>query len=140
MFYITNSTTYSATSGAPDSGDGNSVPPAGSLGTVLPSVVIASLLGSTYSPINTSSSPFNGLLVYQRRLDRRPIVFADETLILGGTLSGSVYAKYAQIVFAANGTFDMSFVAGSMCFANILQCTIAPAHLLPAANDVFIVE
>jgi hypothetical protein len=140
MFYITDSTNYSAVSGAPDASDGNAVPPSGSLGTLLPSVVIASLLGSTYSPLNAPNSPFNGLLVYQRRLDRRPIVIADEALVLGGTLTGTVYAKYAQVVFAANGTYDMRFVAGSMRFANILQCTIAPTQLLPPAKDVFLVE
>ncbi len=139
-FYITNSSNYSATTGAPDSGDGNSSPPTGSLGSLLPSVVIASLLGSTYTPISSSSSPFNGLLIYQRRVDQRPIILADETIILGGSLSGTVYAKYAQAVFAAYGTYDLKFVVGSMAFANILQCTLNPSQLLPPAQDVFLVE
>jgi Flp pilus assembly protein TadG len=139
-FYITNATDYAATTGAPDSGDGNTVPPGGSLGTLLPSVVITSLLGSTYTPISDSGSPFNGILIYQRRVDRRPIVLADETIVLGGTLSGTVYAKYAQVVFAVNGTYDLKFVVGSMAFANVLQCTLNPSQLLPAAQDVFLVE
>jgi hypothetical protein len=139
-FYITNSTSYSATTGAPDSGDGNTVPPGGSLGTLLPSVVIASLLGSTYTPISNASSPFSGLLIYQRRVDRRPIILADETIVLGGTLSGAVYAKYAQAIFAANGTYDLKFVVGSMAFANVLQCTLNPSQLLPPAQDVFLME
>jgi Flp pilus assembly protein TadG len=140
MFYITNSPTYSATTGAPDSGDGNSVPPGGSVINLLPSVVIASLLGSTYTPISSASSPFNGLLIYQRRVDRRPIVLADEQIILGGTLAGTIYAKYAQIVFAANGTYDLKFVCGSLAVANVLQCTLNPSQLLPPAQDVFLVE
>jgi Flp pilus assembly protein TadG len=139
-FYITNSPNYSATTGAPDSGDGNSVPPGGSLINLLPSVVLASLLNSTYTPISNSNSPFNGLLIYQRRVDRRPIVLADEEIVLGGTLSGAVYAKYAQIVFAANGTYDLKLVSGSLAVANILDCTLNPSQLLPPAQDVFLVE
>jgi Flp pilus assembly protein TadG len=139
-FYITNSANYSAVTGMPDAADGNTDPPGGSLGNLLPSVVIASLLGSNYTPITTASSPFYGLTIYQRRVDRRPIILADETIILGGTLSGSIYAKYAEVVFAASGTFDLTFVSGSLAVANILQCTLNPSHLLPAAQDVFLVE
>jgi Flp pilus assembly protein TadG len=140
MFYITNTTNYSATSGAPDSSDGGSTAPAPSLTTLVPSVVIASLLGSTYSPISSGTSPFSGVLIYQRRIDRRPIVLADQSLLLAGTLSGSIYGKYSQIVFACNGTFDLRFVSGSMRFANLLQTTIAPSQLLPPAQDVYLVE
>lgn len=140
MFYITNTTSYSATSGAPDSSDAGSSAPAPALTTLVPSVVIASLLGSSYVPISTANSPFNGVLIYQRRIDRRPIVLADQSLLLAGTLSGTIYAKYAQVVFACNGTFDMRFVCGSMRFANLLQTTIAPTQLLPPAQDVYLVE
>jgi Flp pilus assembly protein TadG len=139
MFYITNSTGYSPASGAPDSGDGNATPPSGS-GTLLPSVVIASLLGSTYTGLNDSNSPFNGLLFYQRRVDRRPIVLADETLILGGTLSGTLYAKYGQTIFAASGTYNLKFATGSMLCLSVLQCTLSPSQLMPPAMDVYLVQ
>jgi Flp pilus assembly protein TadG len=138
MFYITNTTNYSATSGAPDSSDAGSTAPAPTVPTLLPSVVIASLLGSSYSPI--TNGPFSGLLIYQRRLDRRPIVLADQSLLLAGTLSGSLYGKYSQVMFACNGTFDLKFVSGSIRFANVLQTTIAPTQLLPPAQDVYLVE
>jgi len=140
MFYITNTTNYSATSGAPDSSDGNTVAPPPTALQLIPSVVIASLLGSSYSPISSPTSPFNGLSIYQRRLDRRPIVLADQSLLLAGTLSGSVYGKYSQVVFACNGTFDLRLVAGSIRFANLLQTTIAPSQLLSPAFDVYLVE
>jgi Flp pilus assembly protein TadG len=140
MFYVTNSTNYSATSGAPDSGDGTTSPPGGSLGTLLPSVVIASLLGSSYSGLNDPTSPFNGMLFFQRRIDRRPIVLADETLILGGSLSGTVYAKYGQLIFAANGTYNLQLVAGSMLFLNVLECTLQPSNLMAPAQDVYLVQ
>jgi Flp pilus assembly protein TadG len=140
MFYITNSTSYTPLSGAPDASDGNTVAPAPGAMQLIPSVVIASLLGSTYTGLNDPSSPFNGILIYQRRVDRRPIVLADQQLLLAGTLQGNVYGKYAQIVFAANGTFDMSLVGGSIRFANILQTVLAPSIPLPPAQDVYLVE
>ena len=108
--------------------------------TLIPSVVIASLLGSSYSPISSPNSPYNGVLIFQRRTDRRSIVLADQSLLLAGTLAGSIYGKYAQVVFACNGTFDIRFVSGSMRFANLLQTTIAPTQLLPPAQDVYLVE
>lgn len=58
----------------------------------------------------------------------------------GCALSGSIYAKYAEVVFAASGTYDLTFVSGSLAIANILQCTLNPSRLLPAAQDVFLVE
>ncbi|HET6323646.1 MAG TPA: pilus assembly protein TadG-related protein [Planctomycetaceae bacterium] len=140
MFYVTNTTTYSPASGAPDASDGNSVASPPTAMQLIPSVVIASLLGSSYSGLNSPASPFNGLLIYQRRLDRRPIVLADQQLLLAGTLQGTVYGKYAQIVFAANGTFDLSLVGGSIRFANILQTVLAPTQPLPPAQDVYLVE
>jgi Flp pilus assembly protein TadG len=140
MFYITNSTAYTPLSGAPDSSDGNTVAPSPGAMTLVPSVVIASLLGSTYSGLNDPGSPFNGLLIYQRRVDRSPIVLADEQLLLAGTMQGNIYGKYAQIVFAANGTFNMNLVGGSIRFANILQTTLAPSQLLPPAQDVYLVQ
>jgi hypothetical protein len=140
MFYITNTTNYSATSGAPDSSDAGSSAPAPSLTTLVPSVVIASLLGSSYSPISSGNSPFSGVLIYQRRIDRRPIVLADQSLLLAGTLSGTIYGKYSQVMFACNGTFNLRFVSGSIRFANLLQTTIAPTQLLPPAQDVYLVE
>ncbi len=140
MFYITDTASYSAATGSPDNGDGNAVAPAQGLGTLIPSVVIASLLGSSYAPLNDASSPFNGLLIYQRRLDRRPIVIADETLLLGGTLKGTIYAKYAEVIFAASGTYDLRLVSGSQLFLNVLQCTLSPSQLLPPAQDVYLVQ
>lgn len=140
MFYITNSPAYSPASGAPDNSDGETDAPGYGLSSILPSTVITGLLGSSYSGLDDPGSPFDGMLIYQRRWDRRPIVFACEHLILGGTIKGSVYAKWASVWFAAQGTYDMSFVAGSMRMINVLACTIAPTTLLPSAKDVYLVE
>lgn len=140
MFYITNSASYSPTSGGPDSSDGETEAPGYSLSTILPSTVITGILGSSYSGLDDPGSPYDGMLIYQRRWDRRPIVFACENLVLGGTMAGTVYAKWASIWFAAQGTYDMKFVSGSMRFVNVLACTIAPTTLLAPAKDVYLVE
>ena len=74
LFYITNNTTFDAASVAPDSGDGNTAPPSGNL-IQIPSVVITGIApGSSFSPLASGGSPFNGMLIYQRRQDSRPIV------------------------------------------------------------------
>jgi len=80
------------------------------------------------------------LLIYQRRIDRRPIVLVDETLILGGTLSGTVYSKYGQTIFAANGTYNLKFATGSLLCLNVLQCTLTPSQLLSPAMDIYLVQ
>ncbi|MDP1797097.1 MAG: pilus assembly protein TadG-related protein [Planctomycetaceae bacterium] len=140
MFYITNSAAYSPTSGLPDSGDGSTTPAATGLGTVLPSAVInIGLLGSNLTAIG-GSSPYAGLLIFQRRADRRILVIARDALLSDSVFNGTVYAKWGDTVFAGMGTVQARFVVGSLRFANLLDCTIAPTSLLPPAQDVFLVQ
>lgn len=140
LFYLTNSATYSAATGMPDAADGESTPPAPAVLTLLPSAVINLLLpGNSISGLNDPASPFHGLLIYQRRADRRPIAIV--TGLLGGdSISGRVYAKWGHVILAANGTIDGSFVAGTMRIVTVLNTTIAPQSLLPPAEDVFLLE
>lgn len=141
LFYITNSSTYSASSGLPDSGDSDQAPPGPTLGTILPSAVInAGLLGSKYTPLNSPGSPFHGMLIYQRRNDRRILVIARDTLLSNGQFGGTIYAKWGHLVMAGMGSFDSRFVVGSMRFVNVLDCQIEPTNLLPPAEDVFLVQ
>lgn len=141
MFYITDSASYSPASGSPDNSDGEDEPDPLTIFTLVPSVVINSaLLGSNFSPLDDAGSPFDGMLIYQRRTDRRPIVLAGVDLLGGGMLEGTVYSKWGEVIFVGKGSYDMRFVAGSIRFANLLECTIAPQDLLPPAYDVFLVE
>lgn len=141
MFYITNSSGYSAASGTPDADDGDEAPSGPTLGTIPPSAVInAGLLGSRFSPLNSPGSPFHGILLYQRRADRRIMVIARDTLLTNGTFSGTVYAKWGHLVLTGMGTFDTRFVVGSMRFVNVLDCAIEPSSLLPPAEDIYLVE
>ena len=142
MFYITDNAAYSAISGQPDASDGGSPPPApGALGLV-PSVVInAAVLGSRYAPLSDPGSPFDGMFLFQRRADRRPIVVVAEQLLLGGnSVSGTVYAKWGHFLFAGQGRYDLRVAAGSMRIVTVLGCEFAPARLFPPVREVFLVE
>jgi hypothetical protein len=140
MFYITDSAGYTAASGAPDSGDGESVPPAPGVLNLLPSTVINLLLpGSRISGIDDPGSPYNGLVVFQRRRDRRPVAIVTSLLASPG-VEGTVYAKWGHVILASRGTVDASFVAGTVRIVTALPTTIAPSRLLPPAEDVFLLE
>jgi hypothetical protein len=141
LFYITNSAGYDGASGAPDSGDGETAPAPPGLGALLPSVVIqAGLLGSGLSGLNSPGSPFDGMVIYQRRQDRRPIVIAHQNLLGSGDFSGAVYAKWGHVIFLGNGTYDARFVCGSMRVLTLFDSTLAPSRTFPPAQDVLLVE
>lgn len=141
MFYITNSSTYNAVTGAPDASDGETEPPVPGVTSLVPSAVIsAALLGSDFTGLSDSGSPFDRMLIYQRRQDRRPVVIVGEQIVGCGSFTGSVYAKWGQVLFAASGSYDLQIVGGTVRFVNVLSTTIAPTSLLPAAKDVYLVE
>lgn len=140
MFYITNSSAYSPTSGTPDSGDGESEP-SGGLSGLTPSVVInLAVFGGSFSPLNDPSSPFHGMLLYQRRLDPRPIVLVQENLIGNASLAGIIYSKWGNVSIAGRGTLELAIAAGSIRLVGIAGLTVAPQVYLPPAQDVFLVE
>ena len=141
MFYLTNSTGYTAESGLPDSGDGETQPAAPPSGSLTPSAIINfGLTGSSFTPLSSSSSPFNGMLIYQRRQDRRPVVMIQENVIGAGTIRGTVYAKWGHVILAGIGTYDARVVAGTMRLIALSNLNISPSTLFPPARDVFLVE
>lgn len=141
LFYITDSAGFDATTGTPDEGEAADDPPANPLPSSAPSAVIFPLLATaSISGLNDPGSPFDNMLVYQRRLDRRPIVIEAQQLV-GSGMSGTVYAKWAHVAFiGGNGSYDMRFVSGTLRLVTASDSTIAPTMFLPAAQDVFLVE
>ena len=141
MFYVTNSTSYDPTTGLPDSGDGETQPAApGALDSV-PSVIInAALTGSTFSGLASPSSPFNGMIIYQRRADYGPVAVVQASLLGTSSFSGTIYAKWGQALFVGTGTYDVRIVAGTARLVTALGMTFSPSVLLPPAQDVFLVE
>ncbi len=142
MFYVTDASTYSAVTGLPDIADDPSAPEPNHVGSLLPSVIInASLPGSRMSGLNDPSSPFDGLLLYQRRQSRKPIVLvAAGLLVLDADVSGSLYSKWGQVLFVAEGTYDLTFACGTLRVVNALSCNLVPSNPLPPASDIYLVE
>ena len=99
LFYITNSAAFDPDSGFPDQGD-NSTPAAPQTQTLLPSVMInAALPGIRLTPLKSEGSPFDGLLIYQRRQDFRPIAVVCQNLIGSTTIAGTIYAKWGPVSY-----------------------------------------
>jgi hypothetical protein len=142
LFYITNSAAYDGSTGAPDSSDNAATSPPNPLLSSKPSVLLAPLLpGSSISGLDDAASPFDGMLVYQRRMDRRPIVIGATKLVGGGDISGTIYSKWGHVLFlGGQGTYDVRIVAGTLRVLTVLTSTFAPSQLLPAAQDVLLVE
>lgn len=141
MFYITDSASFTPAAGLPDASSSGATPSPLALSGVSPSVVLnVGLLGSDFSPLTGTGSVYDGVLLFQNRADRRIIVISRDTLLSTGTLNGTVYAKWGHVIFAGMGSCDTRFVVGSMRFANVGTVTLSPAQLLPAAQDVFLVQ
>lgn len=141
MFYITDSAAYSPAGGAPDAGDGETTPPAPGVLTLLPSVAINSLLpGNTFRGLNDPSSPFDGILIYQRRFDRRPIAIVNGLLWGSNDVDGTIYSKWGHVILAGSSFGSTRVVAGTIRLIPILPSVMEPSVLLPPAEDVFLVE
>jgi hypothetical protein len=138
MFYIIDDPSFTPSSSAPDAED--PPPPLMVQITPISAVINAGLLGSRFTPLSETGSVYDGTLLFQNRADRRIIVVARDTLLSSGSLSGTIYAKWGHVVFSAMGTFDARFVVGSIRFVNVLDVTLQPSHLLPPAQDVFLVQ
>jgi hypothetical protein len=85
------------------------------------------LLGSRLSGLNDPASPFDGMLIYQRRHDRRPIAIVQENLLGAGQLSGTIYSKWGHVILAGKGDLDARFVVGTMRIVALLDMEIRPS-------------
>jgi Flp pilus assembly protein TadG len=133
MFYFTNST-YNPATGQPDASDGSTK------GSV--SGATLSMSGSptvTLTPYNNASSPFNGMLLYQRRWNTSvPKLTGNGTSV---ALTGTIYAKWANFDLAGQGTYSAQFVVGSLLLSGNGLVTInATGKNFGKANLVFLVE
>ncbi|WP_166819650.1 pilus assembly protein TadG-related protein [Thalassoroseus pseudoceratinae] len=142
MFYVTDSGTFSPWTGFPDISDSSDSPPPNHLSSLLPSVVINTALpGSKIHGLDDPGSPYDGLLVFQRRQSRNPIALvASDLLLLGSDFSGSIYSKWGQVLFVGQGTYDLTFACGTLRIVNVLDCNLTPSKPLSPASDVYLVE
>ncbi|QDV80239.1 pilus assembly protein TadG-related protein [Botrimarina mediterranea] len=142
LFYVTASADYNATSGLPDAGQVSTEPPPNTIGSVLPSVLLLPLLpGADLTGLNDPSSPFHGMLLYQQRRDRRPIVVDLQQIVGGSRVSGTIYGKWAHLLLVGGGgSHDLRFVSGTARVVTVTNTMLAPSELFPPAQDVLLLE
>jgi hypothetical protein len=137
MFYLTGDN-FNTTTGVPDINDGSSSPPDSSGTKNFASLTINGNSVNLTGLIN-ASSPFNGMLFYQRRLNTQGanIQGNGSNTQLGGT----IYAKWAQFKVAGSGQYNAQFVVGSIAVSGQANVTINYAGKnLGKANQIYLVE
>jgi hypothetical protein len=88
------------------------------------------------SALTGNNDPFDGILIYQRRANLRPIEIDTGNLSLVGTL----YAKWAQVRISGGGSYQAQFIAGSMQLSGQAPLTLNYRNAFGKANEVFLVE
>jgi hypothetical protein len=136
MIYNTGSD-YNPTNGTPDTNDGST------LGSdpLNPTTGQIAINGGTVnlSPITNSSSPFAGMLFYQRRWNTQDVgVGGNSTTV---NLSGTLYDKWGKFTLAGQGQYNAEFVVGWMSVSGNAAVTInATGKNTGRVNQVFLVE
>lgn len=129
---------YNVNTGLPDSGDGTSPPPA-SGSPAFGGVTITGNASLDLTAYSNSSSPFNGMVLYQRRLNTEPLKLAGNGS--SDVLTGTVYAKWAPLDLSGNGTFNSQFVVQRVDITGngTLTLDVTGQHLAHS-KQVFLVE
>ncbi len=139
LFYNTGSD-YIATTGLPDSLDGNLRPGAPPSGTTFGGISIHA--GSlSLSALSDPSSPFNGLLLFKRRANVSPISIQGANA--SDAVQGTLYARWGNLSLAGPGNYQAQFVAGSLAItapANASDLTIRRGTCLARGAQVYLVE
>jgi len=137
MLYNTGSD-YNVNTGLPDSGDGTSVPPASGNPT-FGAISVTGNAALNLTHYSNSSSPFDGMVIYQRRLNTQPMKLAGNGS--SDVLHGTVYAKWAPLDLSGNGTFNAQFVVQRLDISGNGTLTLDVAgQQLAHSYEVFLVE
>ena len=137
MLYNTGSD-YSVSTGLPDASDGASAPPAAGSAT-FGAVSISGNALLDLTPYSNTSSPFDGMVLYQRRLNTQPLRLSGNGA--SDILAGTVYAKWAPLDLSGNGTFNSQFVVQRLDISGngTLTLDLTGQHLA-RSDQVFLVE
>jgi hypothetical protein len=137
MIYNTGSD-YNVATGLPDAGDGSAMPPAGGSAT-FGALSISGNGNLSLTAYSNASSPFDGLLFYQRRLNTETIDLSGNAAV--NSMLGTIYAKYAQLNLSGNGTMNTQFAVDNLNFTGngnlVLDTT---GHHYADSDRVFLVE
>lgn len=129
---------YDVNTGQPDSGDGVNPPPASGD----PSFGGVSITGNAelnLTAYSNSSSPYDGMVFYQRRLNTQPLKLAGNGS--SDVLSGTVYAKWAPLDLSGNGQFNAQFVVQRVDITGNGDLTLnVSGQDLARSDQVFLVE
>jgi Flp pilus assembly protein TadG len=137
MLYNTGSD-YNVNTGLPDSGDGTSSPPAPAA-TQFGGVSITGNATLNLTPFSDPSNPFDGMVLYQRRLNTEPLKLAGNGS--SDVLTGTVYAKWAPLDLSGNGTFNSQFVVKEVDITGNGTLTLdVTGQPLALSHQVFLVE
>lgn len=136
MIYNTGSD-FNVSTGLPDSGDLSQSPPASS-STTFGSLNLAGSGVINLTPINNSSSAFNGMGFYQRRLNTQPYIQSGYTT---APFKGTIYAKWSQVQLNGSASYSAQFVVGSVRITGGTSITVdATGQPLAKVSQVFLVE
>lgn len=134
MFYVTMGD-YNASTGLPDSTDGESLPLASSAGRGGISVTSNATLTAYSNP----ASPFHGMLFYLRRRNDSAVSVSGNAV--AGQVVGTVYSKWSQLTLTGQGVFNTQFVVGNVKWAGNGNMTLsASGYDLARASLVYLVE
>lgn len=94
----------------------------------------------TLTGLADSSSPFNGILFYQRRRNNTsPRIQGNAGMNVN--LGGTIYAKWGRFTVSGGGAYNAQFVVGSLSLSGTGTITInANGKSFGRANQVFLVE
>lgn len=141
MFYNTGSS-YDPAIGSPDNGDNNppASPPAldarptvsgnekfGGISISNTTMTLRPIDTTKYSYPDSRISAFNQMLIYQRRFNQQTISISNGP---PNGLLGNLYAKWAQMSLAGNGTYNFQAVMGTLSVNGQATFTI-PSGTLP---------
>lgn len=90
-------------------------------------------------PLADPSSPFKGMLIYQRRENSESMEFQGNAST--GSVGGTVYARHALVKISGQGIFNNQFVVGQFAKTGVgnlsIECSEAPPVV---ARKAFLVE
>jgi Flp pilus assembly protein TadG len=137
MFYNTGSD-FNAATGAPDNADGTASP-APPASTYFGGISFGGNAKVTLTPLSDPTSPFYGMVIYQRRWNTSTDSIAGNS---GSTsITGTLYSKWGPASISGNGTFSTQFIVGSLSTSGNGTFTLNSAGNNAAkANQVYLVE
>jgi putative Flp pilus-assembly TadE/G-like protein len=136
MFYNTGSD-YTPTA-PPDLSDGEARPPTKIPGNPNFGDVTINASNVSLSGLVNPSSPFNGMLFFQRRWNTNGINIQGS----GSTTSlvGTLYAKWAQFKLSGSANYQAQFIAGSLAISGQANITLVYPPDRPKLSRIFLVE